>query len=170
MYKVDMKLSHLSLISCLFISSQALALSTDQDQPVYIDSDSQQLDMQSNKVTFLGDVKLKQGSININADKVIVTRDPKDGSIQEIEGYGDLATFSQLTDDGKTLYGEAKELYYVMADDQLTMIDKAMLSQDDSVIRGTKIRYKISSQKLIADGKEKGDRVSTVLQPQAVQE
>ncbi|KJY81403.1 ABC transporter substrate-binding protein [Vibrio galatheae] len=165
-----MKLSHLSLISCLLLSSQAVALSTDQEQPVYIDSDSQQLDMQSNKVTFLGDVKLKQGSININADKVIVTRDPKDGSIQEIEGYGDLATFSQLTDDGKTLYGEAKELYYVMVDDQLTMIDQAMLSQDDSVIRGTKIRYKISSQKLIADGKEKGDRVSTVLQPQAVQE
>ncbi|EGA67093.1 lipopolysaccharide transport periplasmic protein LptA [Vibrio brasiliensis] len=165
-----MKLSHLSLISCLFLSSQALALSTDQEQPVYIDSDSQQLDMQSNKVTFIGDVKLKQGSININADKVIVTRDPKDGSIQEIEGYGDLATFSQLTDDGKTLYGEAKELYYVMVDDQLTMIDQAMLSQDDSVIRGTKIRYKISSQKLIADGKDKGDRVSTVLQPQAVQE
>ncbi|MFM2588746.1 lipopolysaccharide transport periplasmic protein LptA [Vibrio sp. TBV020] len=165
-----MKLSHLSLISCLFLSSQALALSTDQDQPVYIDSDSQQLDMQSNKVTFLGDVKLKQGSININADKVIVIRDPKDGSIQEIEGYGDLATFSQLTDDGKTLYGEAKELYYVMVDDQLTMIDQAMLSQDDSVIRGTKIRYKISSQKLIADGKQKGDRVSTVLQPQTVQE
>ncbi|MGD8122782.1 lipopolysaccharide transport periplasmic protein LptA [Vibrio sp. Hep-1b-8] len=165
-----MKLSHLSLISCLFLSSQALALSTDQEQPVYIDSDSQQLDMQSNKVTFIGDVKLKQGSININADKVIVTRDPKDGSIQEIEGYGNLATFSQLTDDGKTLYGEAKELYYVMIDDQLTMIDQAMLSQDDSVIRGTKIRYKISSQKLIADGKEKGDRVSTVLQPQAVQE
>lgn len=165
-----MKLSHLSLISCLFLSSQAVALSTDQDQPVYIDSDSQQLDMQSNKVTFLGDVKLKQGSININADKVIVIRDPKDGSIQEIEGYGNLATFSQLTDDGKTLYGEAKELYYVMVDDQLTMIDEAMLSQDDSVIRGTKIRYKISSQKLIADGKQKGDRVSTVLQPQTVQE
>ncbi|NVD08207.1 lipopolysaccharide transport periplasmic protein LptA [Vibrio sp. JPW-9-11-11] len=165
-----MKLSHLSLISCLFLSGQALALSTDRDQPVYIDSDSQQLDMQSNKVTFIGDVKLKQGSININADKVIVTRDAQDGSIQEIEGYGDLATFSQLTDDGKTLYGEAKELYYKMVDDQLTMIDQAMLSQDDSVIRGTKIRYKISSQKLIADGKEKGDRVSTVLQPQAVQE
>ncbi len=165
-----MKLSHLSLISCLLISGQALALSTDQDQPVYIDSDSQQLDMQSNKVTFVGDVKLKQGSININADTVVVTRDPDNGAIQEIEGYGNLATFSQLTDDGKTLYGEAKELYYKMVDDQLTMIDQAMLSQDDSVIRGSKIRYKISSQKLIADGKQKGDRVSTVLQPQAVQE
>ncbi|MFB9137552.1 lipopolysaccharide transport periplasmic protein LptA [Vibrio sp. AK197] len=165
-----MKLLHLSLMACLMVSSSAMALSTDRDQPVYIDSDSQQLDMQSNKVTFTGDVKLKQGSININADKIIVTRGAKDGAIQEIEGYGNLATFSQLTDDGKTLYGEAKELYYKMADDQLTMINQAMLSQDDSVIKGSQIRYKISSQKLIADGKQSGDRVSTVLQPQAVEE
>ncbi|MCW8333146.1 lipopolysaccharide transport periplasmic protein LptA [Vibrio sp. SCSIO 43135] len=163
-----MKLSHLSLFACLLASSNAMALSTDQDQPVYIDSDSQHLDMQSNRVTFLGDVKLKQGSINMNADKVIVIRDPKDGTIQEIEGYGDLATFSQLTDDGKTLYGEAEELYYKMVDDQLTMIKRAMLSQDDSVIRGSKIRYRITEQKLIADG-QTGDRVSTVLQPQAAQ-
>lgn len=165
-----MKLSHLSLIACLFASAQALALSTDREQPVYIDSDSQQLDMQSNKVTFLGDVKLKQGSININADKIVVTRDPNDGSIKQIEGFGNVATFSQLTDDGKTLHGEAKELYYDVNKDQLTMIDKAILAQDDSEIRGNHIRYHISSQKLIADGKQKGDRVSTVLQPQAVQE
>jgi lipopolysaccharide export system protein LptA len=143
-----------------------MALSTDSQQPVYIDSDSQQLDMKSNRVTFLGDVKLKQGSININADKLIVIRNAKTGQIEEIEGYGDVATFSQLTDDGKTLYGEAKELYYKMAADELTMVDKALLSQDDSEIRGNKIRYQISSQKLIADGNG-GGRVSTVLQPQA---
>ena len=69
----------------------------------------------------------------------------------------------------RTLYGEAKELYYKMADDELTMIDQAMLSQDDSEIRGSKIRYKISSQKLIADSNGSG-RVSTVLQPQATQQ
>lgn len=165
-----MKLLHLSLISCLLLSSQAMALSSDQDQPVYIDSDSQQLDMQSNKVTFEGDVKLKQGSININADKIIVTRDPKTGAIQNIDGYGSPATFSQLTDDGKTLAGEAIELQYSLAQDQLTMKKNAMLSQDDSTIRGNQIRYKISQQKLIADGKSKGDRVTTILQPQAIQE
>ncbi|SDH31158.1 lipopolysaccharide export system protein LptA [Vibrio xiamenensis] len=165
-----MKLLHLSLMACLMVSSSAMALSTDKDQPVYIDSDSQQLDMQSNKVTFSGDVKLKQGSININADKIIVTRNPKDGAIKNIEGFGNLATFSQLTDDGKTLYGEAKELYYSMADDQLTMVKQAKLSQDDSVIKGPKIRYKISSQTLIADGKQSGDRVTTVLQPQTAEE
>ncbi|HDV5384307.1 TPA: lipopolysaccharide transport periplasmic protein LptA, partial [Vibrio cholerae] len=114
-------------------------------------------------------VKLKQGSININADKLIVIRNAENGKIEEIEGYGNVATFSQLTDEGKTLYGEAKELYYKVRDDELVMINKAMLSQDDSEIRGSKIRYKISLQKLIADSDGKG-RVSTVLQPQAIQE
>lgn len=165
-----MKLSHLSLITCLLLSSQAFALSSDQDQPVYIDSDSQQLDMKSNKVTFQGDVKLKQGSININAAKIVVTRNPKNGSIQSIDAFGNLVTFSQLTDDGKTLYGEAKEMQYSLAKDQLTMKKSAMLSQDDSTIRGSQIRYKISQQKLIADSQSKGDRVTTVLQPQAAQE
>lgn len=165
-----MKLLPLSLIATLLVSSSALALSTDQDQPIYIDSDSQQLDMQSNKVTFSGDVKLKQGSINIHADEIIVFRDPNSGEIKEIKGFGSLATFSQLTDDGKTLYGEAKEMYYKMADDQLTMINQAMLRQDDSEIRGKKIRYRISSQTLIADGnRQSGERVSTILQPQAAQ-
>lgn len=94
----------------------------------------------------------------------------KTGAIQNIDGYGSPATFSQLTDDGKTLAGEAIELQYSLAQDQLTMTKNAMLSQDDSTIRGNQIRYKISQQKLIADGKSKGDRVTTILQPQAIQE
>lgn len=165
-----MKLSHLSLMACLMVSAPALALSTDSEQPIYIDSDSQQLDMQSNKVTFAGDVKLKQGSININADRIIVTRDPADGAIKEIEAFGQLTTFSQLTDDGNTLYGEAEELNYNMRTDELLMLKRAMLSQDGSQISGEKIRYKISQQKLIADGAQSGGRVSTVLQPPAKSE
>jgi len=160
-----MKLSHLSLIACLFAASSAYALTSDSEQPIYIDSDKQNLDMKSNKVTFSGDVKLKQGSISINADRLIVIRNQADDSLKEIEAYGAPATFSQLTDEGKTLRGEAKELYYKVATDQLTMIADAVLSQDESTIRGQKITYKISSQKLTADG-GKNERVKTVLQPQ----
>jgi len=160
-----MKLSHLSLIACLFAASSAYALTSDSEQPIYIDSDKQNLDMKSNKVTFSGDVKLKQGSISINADKLIVIRNQEDDSLKEIEAFGAPATFSQLTDEGKTLRGEAKELYYKVATDQLTMIADAVLSQDESTIRGQKITYKISSQKLTADG-GKNERVKTVLQPQ----
>ncbi len=159
-----MKLLHLSLIACLFAAPGAFALTSDSDQPIYIDSDKQNLDMKSNRVTFTGDVKLKQGSININADTLIVIRNLEDDTLKEIEAYGEPATFSQLTDEGKTLKGQAKELYYKVSTDQLTMISSAVLSQDESTIRGKKITYKISSQKLTADG-GKNERVKTVLQP-----
>ncbi len=150
--------------ACLLVTNSAYALKSDSDQPIYIDSDSQHLDMKSNRVTFSGDVKLRQGSININADKVIVIRNPKNDALQEIEGYGKPATFSQLTDDGKTLSGQAQELYYNVSSDKLTMITEAVLSQDESTIKGKKITYQIGSQKLTANSGD-GERVKTVLQP-----
>lgn len=167
LFKVDMKLLHLSLFALTLAAPNVYALSSDSEQPVYIDSDSQQLDMKSNQVTFLGDVNLKQGSININADKVIVTRNAVNGEIEEIQGYGKPATFSQLTDDGKTLYGEADDLHYQLIADKLIMTKNAMLSQDGSIIRGSKITYQIASQKLVADS-DSSERVSTVLQPAEV--
>ncbi|WP_200766639.1 lipopolysaccharide transport periplasmic protein LptA [Vibrio nigripulchritudo] len=154
----------LSLISCLILSAPVYALSTDSEQPIYIDSDSQALDMISNTVTFIGDVVLKQGSINITADKVVVVRNSEDESIEQIEAFGKPSVFTQLTDDGKTLHGEANTLHYHVRDDLLTMTKNAVLSQDDSIIKGPLIKYLITPQKLIADGK-KGERVSTVLQP-----
>lgn len=162
-----MKLLHLSLFALTLAAPNVYALSSDSEQPVYIDSDSQQLDMKSNQVTFLGDVNLKQGSININADKVIVTRNAVNGEIEEIQGFGKPATFSQLTDDGKTLYGEADDLHYQLIADKLIMTKNAMLSQDGSIIRGSKITYQITSQKLVADS-DSSERVSTVLQPAEV--
>lgn len=159
-----MKLSHLSLIACLLAAPGALALTTDTEQPIYIDSDSQNLDMKSHQVTFSGDVKLKQGSINIHADKVIVTRNTSNDALEQIDAFGDPATFSQLTDEGKTLKGQAQELHYNVAEDQLVMVTDAELAQDESLIRGNTITYKISSQKLMADGGE-NERVTTVLQP-----
>ena len=162
-----MKLLHLSLFALTLAAPNVYALSSDSEQPVYIDSNSQQLDMKSNQVTFIGDVNLKQGSININADKVIVTRNAVSGEIEEIQGFGKPATFSQLTDDGKTLYGEADDLHYQLVADKLIMTKNAMLSQDGSIIRGSKITYLIGSQKLVADSGE-NKRVSTVLQPTEV--
>ncbi|PMH42535.1 lipopolysaccharide transport periplasmic protein LptA [Vibrio sp. 10N.286.49.B3] len=159
-----MKLLPLSLLTFMLAAPQALALSSDTEQPIYIDSDSQNLDMKSNQVTFSGDVKLKQGSINISADKIVVTRNSTDGSIKQVQSMGKPATFSQLTDDGKTLEGEGNELDYRMAEDSLHMKGSAMLSQDGNVIRGSSITYQITSQKLIANSTE-NQRVTTVLQP-----
>lgn len=161
-----MKNKYLSLMASLVIANSAFALSTDSEQPVYIDSDSQHLNLKSNQVTFLGNVTLTQGSIHITAEKVIITRNENTGDIDEIQGFGNLSTFSQKTDEGKMLRGEARQLLYKMSDDMLTMIGKAKLSQEDSTISSSKIRYKIADQTLVADS-DKNQRVSTIFQPKA---
>ncbi|PFG55231.1 lipopolysaccharide export system protein LptA [Vibrio sp. ES.051] len=163
-----MKPLHLSLLALVLAAPQALALKSDTQQPVYINSDTQQVDMKSNQVIFKGDVSLKQGSINIDADRIVVTRDPKTEAIKQIQAFGQPAKFSQLMDDGKTLSGQAVELDYRLAKDELTMKGQAQLAQDNNTIKGSSIRYQIGKQKLVADS-SKEERVTTILQPNQIE-
>jgi lipopolysaccharide export system protein LptA len=167
-FKVDMKPLHLSLLALVLAAPQALALKSDTQQPVYINSDTQQVDMKSNQVVFEGDVSLKQGSINIDADRIVVTRDPKTEAIKQIQAFGKPAKFSQLMDDGKTLSGQATELDYRISTDELTMKGQAQLAQDNNTIKGSSIRYQIGKQKLVADS-SKEERVTTILQPNQIE-
>ncbi len=59
--------------SLLAASIPAFAVTGDTDQPIHIESDQQSLDMQGNVVTFTGNVIVTQGTIKINADKVVIT-------------------------------------------------------------------------------------------------
>ncbi|AVF96207.1 lipopolysaccharide transport periplasmic protein LptA [Vibrio diabolicus] len=163
-----MKPLHLSLLALVLAAPQALALKSDTQQPVYINSDTQQVDMKSNQVIFKGDVSLKQGSINIDADRIVVTRDPKTEAIKQIQAFGKPAKFSQLMDDGKTLSGQAVELNYRISTDELTMKGQAQLAQDNNTIKGSSIRYQIGKQKLVADS-SKEERVTTILQPNQIE-
>ncbi len=70
--KLSLKLALVA--SLLAASLPAMALTGDTNQPIHIESDQQSLDMQGNVVTFTGNVVVTQGSIKINADKVVVTR------------------------------------------------------------------------------------------------
>ncbi|MFB1072554.1 lipopolysaccharide transport periplasmic protein LptA [Vibrio diabolicus] len=163
-----MKPLHLSLLALVLAAPQALALKSDTQQPVYINSDTQQVDMKSNQVIFKGDVSLKQGSINIDADRIVVTRDPKTEAIKQIQAFGKPAKLSQLMDDGKTLSGQAVELDYRISTDELTMKGQAQLAQDNNTIKGSSIRYQIGKQKLVADS-SKEERVTTILQPNQIE-
>ncbi|NLS12403.1 lipopolysaccharide transport periplasmic protein LptA [Vibrio sp. SM6] len=159
-----MKSIHLSLLALVLAAPSALALKSDTEQPIYINSDSQQLDMKSNQVIFAGDVSLKQGSIDISADRIVVTRSAQGEAIEKIEAFGKPTHFSQLLDDGKTLSAQADTLEYQIVTDELTMRGNAQLAQEGNVIKGSMIRYQIEQQKLIADGSQ-NERVTTILQP-----
>lgn len=154
----------ISALLFLLISTPVWAAKNDTKQPIYISSDSQSLNMKENIVTFTGNVVLKQGTVDIKANKVVVTRPGKNSKQEIIQAYGEPATFHQTLDNGKPINGSANQMKYDTASEFLTMTSNAQLIQEGSKIKGNVITYNIQQQKLMAEGNRQ-HRVITVLQP-----
>ena len=153
----------------LAASAPAWALKSDSNQPVSIDSLKQSLDMQSNVSTFTDNVVIKQGTIEIKADKVVVTRPGGDQNKTYIEAFGNPVTFYQMQDNGKPVKGHASHMHYELAKDLVILTGNAYLEQLDSNIKGDKITYLVKEQKMQAFS-DKGKRVTTVLVPSQLQD
>ncbi|KAA8999232.1 lipopolysaccharide ABC transporter substrate-binding protein LptA [Affinibrenneria salicis] len=155
--------------SLLAISVPAMALQGDTSQPIHIDSAQQSLDMQGNTVTFSGNVVVKQGTIEIKADKVVVTRAQGDKGQEVIEGFGNPVTFYQMQDSGKPVKGHAQKMRYELANDFVVLTGNAYLEQLDSNVKGDRITYRVKLQQMEAFS-DKGNRVTTVLVPSQLQD
>ena len=151
------------------LSVPASALKTDTQQPMTINSVKQSLDLEKNVTTFTDDVVIKQGSIDIRANKVVVTRPSSNSDKITIEAFGNPVTFYQLQDDGKPIKGRASKARYEVDKELLTLTGNAYLEQLDSNIKGDKITYIVPTQQMEAFS-DKGKRVTTVLLPSQLQE
>lgn len=151
-------------------SFSALALKDDTKQPIKIVSTNQSLDMENSVVTFTDNVIITQGSIEIKADKVIITRPPENsGKKETVEAFGKPVTFHQLLDDGKPIDGRANRVHYDLGTEFLTLAGNAELKQLDSKINSEKITYDVKKQQLKA-GSDAKSRVHTVLIPNQLNE
>ena len=124
---------------------------------------------QVTKKRFIHDVVIKQGSIDIRANKVVVTRPSSDSDKIVIEAFGTPVTFYQLQDDGKPIKGHASKARYEVDKQLVTLTGNAYLEQLDSNIQGDKITYLVPTQQMEAFS-DKGKRVTTVILPAQLQE
>ncbi|MCG8710362.1 lipopolysaccharide ABC transporter substrate-binding protein LptA [Brenneria sp. 4F2] len=155
--------------SLLTVSVSAFAVTGDSNQPINIDSAQQSLDMQGNTVTFTGNVVVKQGTIEVKADKVVVIRPQGAQGREVVEGYGNPVTFYQMQDNGKPVKGHAQKIRYELANDFLVLTGNAYLEQMDSNVKGDRITYLVKQQQMEAFS-DKGKRVTTVLVPSQLQQ
>lgn len=152
----------------LLTSTSAFALKDDTNQPINITSAQQSLDMTGNVVTFTGDVIVKQGTIDIRADKVVVTRPESEKGKEVVEAFGNPVKFYQLQDNGKPVKGHGQKLRYELENDFVDLTGNAYLEQLDSNVQGDRITYKVKEQKMEAFS-NKGKRVTTILVPSQLQ-
>ena len=85
-----------------------MALKDDTQQPIVVNSEKQSLNLEKNITTFTQNVVVKQGSIDIRADKVVVTRPGGDSKKIVIEAFGNPVTFYQLQEKGPGVNNKGK--------------------------------------------------------------
>ena len=80
------KILNAALLAALLAAAPAFALESDRSRPIEIEADQGSLDQANQVTTFSGNVVIKQGSLNIRAASVRVSRDDKGQQVMSASG------------------------------------------------------------------------------------
>lgn len=154
----------------LQLAPAGFAESADRDQPMHLEADQVIMDDAKQISTFIGNVRLSQGTLLIRGDKVIVSMD-KDG-YQHATAYGNTAEFRQKREamDGY-VEGYGKRIEYDAHTGTLNFYENARLKRDMDVVSGENITYNAKTEIFRVNGNDTSpgndtpQRVRAVLQP-----
>jgi len=145
----------------------AFGLSTDRDQPMYIEADKVHIDEKTGVSTYRGNVSLTQGSMHLTADKAAVYN-KQDHSLEKVMIVGGPAHFRQRPDDAEEdVRAESRRMEYFADKDRLNLIEEAKVWQGGNVFTGNRIVYDTLHHVVTgtkAPG-ERSDRVRITIQP-----
>jgi len=148
----------------LLLPCQLWALATDRDQPIEVEADQLEVREQEGISIYQGNVKLVQGSLEINADRVVIHFNEAN-ELTLMEMTGTPATLRQLDDNQQEMWGEAKQIDYTQSKSLLELRDSARLSQAGDIIESDLIRINTESSSLQAGSTESDQRVKMLIQP-----
>ena len=148
----------------LLLPGQLWALATDGEQPIEVEADELEVRDQEKISIYLGNVVLVQGSLQINADRVVIhLNDANELVLMEMTGTP--ATFRQLDDDQQEILGEALQIDYNQSESLLELRDSARVSQAGDIIESDLIRINTENNSLQAGSAESDQRVKMLIQP-----
>lgn len=167
------KIFKAAALTFLTVSAPAFALQSDSSQPIQIEADQGSLDQANQTTTFSGNVIIKQGTLNINAAAVTVSRNDK--GEQVMKANGKPVKFSQQLDGNKgTVNGQANQVDYASATGIVVLTGSARVQRGGDVAQGAVITYNTRTEVYTIHGGSKqagvkspakSGRVSVVIQP-----
>jgi len=165
------KTQHFSfLVVTLFIftgASTAWALRSDRDQPIDIRADRVEINEKEEVSQYIGNVHLKQGTLDIKADKITVYLSK--GKLTKIAIRGNPATFKQQPEDKQDIVkSSARYMEYFASKEHLVLKTNAKVVQGDNHFSGDYIEYDTLNSTVKANKDEDSDsRVHAIIQPKA---
>ncbi|MDD5276632.1 MAG: lipopolysaccharide transport periplasmic protein LptA [Methylovulum sp.] len=155
----------LVLLLGAFCAAAALALESDAQQPITIDSNTATYDDASTTSTYAGNVISVQGSIRVTSDKLVVYL--KDGEAEKLVFTGKPARFKQTPSKGsEDIVGEALTGEYYPKQNLLVLMDQAVVRQGNATYASKFIQYDIRNS-MVKAGEKASDskRVHVILKP-----
>ena len=153
------------------VSGTAVALPDDREQPIRITADQALRDEKQGFTEYTGNVRMDQGSLHIEADKITIYHVEEEAD--KIVAEGAPAHMQQQPEVGKGLmHARANIIEYYKAEDRVHLRDNAQVEQDGSTVAGDTIDYFITEQLVRADSNqaESSSRVEVVIPAQVVNE
>jgi len=143
----------------------AQALGTDRNQPIDIHADRVNIDEKRGYSEYLGHVEMTQGSLRLEADRVLIYQ--RGGRLQKVQAHGDPARFSQLPDGRKTrIRAQAQSMEYDADSGQLVLSGQARVVQGANTFAGERIDYNTHNATVRASKGEHGQgRVHAIIEP-----
>jgi lipopolysaccharide export system protein LptA len=159
-------INNLLLAFTLSLSSLAHTLPTDQDEPIYVEADSANIDEAKGITRYTGSVIITQGSMVLKGETVDLLRG-NDDTINQIISKGAPAYFEQRPQlDQEITYATGSTLDYTVSSQLLLITGDAKVTQGGDEFTGAKINYDMANSKVKAFSSESGSqRVKMVLQP-----
>lgn len=149
------------------MAAPAAALEGDQDQPLYIEADSVELDDIQDTSVYIGNVQIDQGSMRLLADHVTV-KHKEDRHPRFIVALGNPARYRQDVEGEKgEVKAHAQRMEYDADKDELTLIDQAELTQATDRFASERIVYDRAHSQVKAGASAQGSgRVKITFTPE----
>lgn len=153
----------------ILISLSLSAEPGDRQQPLHLEADQVVIDEKQGTSVFSGQVQLKQGSLLMRADKIIVRQDEQ--GFQTGTLFGEPASFRQKREGvDEYIEGYGRRIVYDARQQQLDFYGQARIQRARDQIKGEHIRYNAVTEVFQVDSRPASDempkgRVRAVLQP-----
>lgn len=158
------------LLLCCLAVTPAQALEDDRDQPIHITADQALRDENRGHTVYSGNVRLVQGSMKLDADRLTIWHQSEDADKFVAKG-GPARMRQQPEPDQEIVHAQGDVITYLRTKQQVHLSGNARIEQRGDVVTGDSIVYFIERQLIKAESSERntGERVSVVIQPSTQQ-
>lgn len=161
----------LVMAAWLFLAPGATALPEDRQQPIRISADQALRDERQGFTEYTGNVRMQQGSLQIEAEKITVFH--QQAHADRILAEGSPARMQQQPDADKGIvHAAAQRIEYFKAEERVHLQRQARIEQEGSIVTGDSIDYYMAEQRVRADAgrREDGGRVEVVIPAQVFED